>query len=511
MKTSGDSLGSGHSWFWRAALALAAWLVCFPGLGQVRAAEINLPGISALLENSNDPRDVVVRFSGPVDEKSFAGVAENLRDLIEFISVGYDQLLVRGRVPLLARLQDGKLHISAAPADSSLPQDRAAQDFLLRRELLLARMEVSRGAQPAARKRLQRLQAEIGDTPELLAALGEAEAARGAWRPASEMFRRASSLDQANEYFSEAARSAALQGAPFTRLDADVVNVKDGERQSIAVLQSQVPLSRADDIGLIAETRRLQTGNAPDLRNAPHAVDAQYQRYELYVAHQFADAGRARAALLHSSDGTVGGSMGYSQRAQGQESAVSLTYHQPYWELVSGIVNQGSLDRLEGRHEQEFGNGWSGAMTVRYSRYGVADDDDVSRTAGMVAALRKSFEIDTRNLIFGYTIDGEYLHRESFFPDTQGAAFRPLAIGTKEIHSLDATLSQLVSDILRLDLYAGYGIDRYNDKGPYTGLNLVMTGDSNVEFGLRASHARALSRGQQNDVNRAGAYGLVRF
>jgi len=287
--------------------------------------------------------------------------------------------------------------------------------------------------------------------------------------------------------------------------------VKGGERQTIALLQSQAPLGANTDIGINVERRRLQTGNAVNLRGQSRVVDENYERTEIYAAQRFEGTGEGRAALLQSGDGATGAALSYADRGQTVTNSISAVYHRAYWELVSGLVNQGTHDQLEARQERNIGEGWSSFLALRYNRYGVADEADVTKSAGLLASLRKMVEWETRSLSVGYTVDGEYIHTQQKFNNGAGVFFRPLGISTKEIHSLDATFSEKLTSDLRLDLFAGYGYDRYNDKGPFAGLNLLLTGEESYELGLKASHAKALSRGAQNDVNRVGAYGLLRF
>ncbi len=474
-------------------------------------ARFPLPPIPAHIETSSDPRDVVLRFDAPVDEASLTGIAATWPELVEYVSAGYDQVLVRGKVSLHAELQGRLLKLTAQTAAAISSEDQAARDAKVRRELMQARVDAFRGDDEAARQRLNKLNAENGNRADVLSAIAENEMARGAWRPARDLYRRASALDRDNEYLVEATREAGKQAAPFTRLEYDVANVKGGERQSIAVLQGQAALGERTDAGVIAERRRLQTGNAADLGGRSYVADEYKERLELYVLHQFESLGQGRAALLKSGDGTTGAALGYAERNQGELSGITITYHRPYWELVSGLVNRGTQDQVEARHERDLGDGWSANMALRYNRYGVADDDDVTKSAGLLAALRYNFALPGRDLSVGYGLDGEYIHTQQLYSDANGVRFRPLSIGTKEIHSLDIAYSETLFDVARLDAYAGYAYDRYNDKGAFVGLGLAMLGGEAYEIGLRASHAKALSRGEANDVNRAGAYGLLRF
>ncbi len=490
-------------------LLACLWLFALP-LPVLASEGFKLPAAAARLESNTDPRDVVVRFDQPVDEKAVSGITSLWPNLVEYVSAGYDQVLVRGKVPLKASITNGLLTLEPASLISS-SAERGAAAAKIRRELTLARLERQRGDLAEAKQRLETLRAEQGDNPEILAALAEGSEARGAWRPARDLYRRAGQLDPGNEYYADAERRMARQGAPFARVETEVANVKGGERQSIAMLQSQAPLTANTDIGLNLERRRLQTGNAVDLRGQTRVVDENHERAELYAAHRFEATGEGRVALLQSGDGITGGALSYAARSHTVTNSISAVYHRAYWELVSGLVNQGTHDQLEARQERILGEGWSGLLALRYNRYGVADEADVTKSAGLLASLRKTVEWETRSLSGGYTMDGEYIHTQQKFNNGAGIYFRPLGISTKEIHSLDATFSEKLTNDLRLDLFAGYGYDRYNDKGPFAGLNLLLTGEESYELGLKASHAKALSRGEQNDVNRLGAYGLLRF
>src|SRR3546814_18132970 len=72
-------------------------------------------------------------------------------------------------------------------------------------------------------------------------------------------------------------------------------------------------------------------------------------------------------------------------------------------------------------------------------------------------------------------------------------------------------MAENLTDWLRMNLYGGYAYDRYNEGGPILGGSLALVGQEHFEAGLRASHAKALTRGSSDDVTRAGAYAQWRF
>lgn len=493
-------------------LAATAWLLT--ALPAFAADGFLLPGPSPRIEASADPAEVVLRFGGPVDGERAEALGRIWPDLVEFVSTGYDQILIRGKRALRARLEpaaDGtRLLLEAAPAAAG-PSDIGAREALIRRELTLARLDAARGETLAARQRLERLAAEHGDRADILAAMAGLEEQRGNLRPARDMYRRAGQLDGDNEYYSDAARRTGRAAAPFLRVDGDAVNVKNSDRQEIRLLQGQAAVGPRTEAGFSLESRRIEVNTAANLDGSTRSqIDTAKERAEFFASHSFETGGTGRAALYQGPEGAPGGALAYTLRDSRESTSFGITYRRPYWELVSGLLNGGTQDFAELRHERQFGDTWSTTGSLRYSRYGVDDDGDVAKSVGILATLRRALPFDFAETSIGYAFDGEYLHTQDRFAVGNGL-FRPLAITTKEIHSLDVTLGREILDGARLDLFTGYAHDRYNDGGPFLGATLAFTGADSFEAGLRASRAKALSRGEQSDVNRVGAYALWRF
>lgn len=493
-------------------LVAIIWLLA---VSPARAADgFLLPGPSPRIEASADPAEIVLRFAGPVDGEKAEALARMWPDLVDFVSTGYDQILIRGKGALQARLETTavgtRLLLQAAPAAAG-PADNGIRESLLRRELTLVRLDAARGETLAARQRLERLAAQYGDRADILAAMADLEEQRGNLRPARDMYRRAGQLDGDNEYYSDAAHRTGRAAAPFLRLDGDVANVKNGDRQEIRLLQGQAAIGPRTDAGFNMESRRIEVNTASNLDGSARSlVDTTKERVELYASHSFEMGGTGRAALYQGPEGVPGGALAYTLRDSRESTSLGFTYRKPYWELVSGLLNGGTQDIAELRHERQFGEAWSTSGSVRYSRYGVDDDGDVAKSLGILATLRRVLPFEFAETSIGYAFDSEYLHTQD--RHTIGnALFRPLAITTKEIHSLDITLGREILDGTRLDLFTGYAHDRYNDGGPFLGATLAFTGADRFEAGLRASRAKALSRGEQSDVSRVGAYALWRF
>src|SRR3546814_13508807 len=90
----------------------------------------------------------------------------------------------------------------------------------------------------------------------------------------------------------------------------------------------------------------------------------------------------------------------------------------------------------------------------------------------------------------GYGFDGEYIDSQKSYRAADGTLFRPLDIGTREIHSLDIAMAEHLTDWLRMHLYGGYAYDRYNQGGPILGGSLAQVGQGPFEGRLRASQAK---------------------
>jgi hypothetical protein len=502
--------------------ALLALPVAMPAAAQgVQVAAISgnpliFKGKAPTAELTADRRELLLRFPQPIDAALGDTLPQLYPDLVDYVSTGYDQILIRGKRPLAFSLTPegaagNRLVLTAAPAGpaAAAAPGEAPPDLL--RRLTLVRIEIQRGQIGQATMDLDTLTSRYGERPEILAARAELAETRGAWRQAAENFRRAGALDAGNEYYADAAQRTGQQGAPLARVDTDIAKVKHADRQVITVGRVQTGIGKMTDAGAILENRRLDTDTALNLDGTSSPAHLERQRAEVYVSHSFDTGGTLRLAALADSAGTPGAAVSYAWRDARQETRIGTTYHRAYWELVSGILHDATQDSVELQHEHQFGDGWSGTLGVRYNRYGIAGDEDVARSGGLTGGLRKAFTLGDIDMSAGYSFDGEYMDKQTSYRAADGTMFRPLDIGTREIHSLDVTLADNLTDWLRMDLYGGYAYDRYNEGGPILGGSLALIGQQHFEAGLRASHAKALTRGSGDDVTRAGAYAQWRF
>src|SRR3546814_2862890 len=119
--------------------------------------------------------------------------------------------------------------------------------------------------------------------------------------------------------------------------------------------QGQTAIGRMTDAGAIVETRRLDTDAALNLNGTSAPAHLDRQRAEVYVSHTFDAGGTLRGALLGDSEGTPGAAVPYAWRDARQETRLGATSHRASWELVSGIVNDGTQDSVDLQHERQFG------------------------------------------------------------------------------------------------------------------------------------------------------------
>lgn len=462
------------------------------------------------VEARADGRELLLRLDRPVAPDLVDGLSRRLPGWLESASAGYDSLLLVAARPVDFRTStDGAVtRVTLVAAGTA---DEAEKDLAdVRLDMLRARLKARTGEPGAAREKLEQLQTENPENADILVELAGLEQSVGDWRRASSLYDRAVGLDPQRRDIAAARRALEREFGPYVRLDADLQQVKDGDTQFITVLSGRALPTEDIDAGFRVENRYLDDSQVLRASGVIESASASFQRGEVYVGGNPAPGHRLEAALLAGA-GTPGGALRYSYRTPDTLTTVSGVWHQAYWELVEGIVDDAVQDRIAVRHQRQLSRRWSAEGEVGLNRFGIAGIDTAATSAEAALAIRYLVPWEAADLTVGYSYDGKYVGARATRIDQNGNPFNPLPLTDTEFHSLDASIGQSLGGDWRYNAFMSLTVDRFGGFGPSLGGELVWDAGQATQFGLRAGHSRVSGRGDDAVFTTVGGHLLVRF
>ena len=466
---------------------------------------------TAVVETESEQGELLLRLDQPVDPKIVEGLAAKLPEWLESASTGYDSLLFVARPGVAFEVQHvGRItHIRLSRIATDENAAKSPED--LRLEILRARLKARRGNTDEAKEKLADLQDKNPENADVLVELASIEQSVGSWRRASGLYQRALSLDPDRRDLASARRALDRENGSQIRLDWDYQQVQDGDLQIPIVATGRFLPTERLDAGFRLENRYLDDNEVLRVNGVAQAVTVNRQRGEIYVGVSPASGQRLEGALL-GSPGGPGAALRYSFQTPDTLTSVNAIFNQAYWELVEGIVDDGVQDRIGIRHEHQFSRRWSGDAGIGLNRFGIDPISTAATTVDLSASIRYLIPWEAADVTVGYSVNAQYVGTVETRRDANGNAFNPMPLTDTEIHSLNASLSDVFLDDWRYVLFGSLSSDRFaGGIGPSVGGELYWAPTDDIELGLRAGHSRISGRGDDAVFTRFGGHLLVRF
>lgn len=472
------------------------------------AAEITFENIGVTgAETGAGDLEVTLRFDGPLDAAMAEGATAKLPRWIAFATPGYDSLLIRTRKKAAFGVTQTAtgfvLRISWAADPAS-----AGRDNLQRLRLLTMTGETARAR--ALIGDLRKLPAEGDQLDRAEAELLVAERDR---RAALRLFDRLSSASPGDLGLRRSA--AALRRDLSDRIEAEVSSqsVEDGDTQTRFTLRGRADAGPSSTLEASVETVQL-TDDAV-LRSDGAIVSVDTSKARLRAAYDVeAGGGVIWSAIVHAGAPGVGIGGEIAWRRGTRDIALRAAFNEPYFGFVESIANDGVRDVVEAGVTLRGSRQWSAGANLSYNRYGLDGIDSAATSVALDGFVRYETGIaDRTTLIFAYVLDAEYVGDVAIRTDAFGAAFAPLPLSDREVHSLGIGLYSEWDGGLSLDAMAGYAYDRYAEGGLYARASLTYDVSDAWRMFANASYAEvnARSTGGGGAVTSGGAGIAYRF
>ncbi len=494
-------------------------------------ASFSLPP-GARLESTADPRELLLRFPTPQAVEGFTGLEKALPDWLEAVGSGYDSVLLRFRRPVDGTLTGVNLTVALQPPPK--PDPKLADEGQRRLDLVRAQLDLAEERPVAARDRFQTLLARAPDDAEAARGLAESFRFLGHGLDALGILDDLQNRRPDDGGLRAARWRLARDMAAYATVEADGVVTKGNERQWQLRARAHAPLPNRSRLEASAEARRLEDDLVRRADGRITRVSRWVQAAEARFGHSFADGDDLAVGLAWGErPGAVGS---FATRILGGLSRVTLEWRRPERAFVEAIDQRADRNRVELRHERRLGRVFA-AAGLRASQYQSKQAGNAAGTTGFDLSLRYDLKprgADWYGLSVGYTVDAEYVGGVKERLDGFDNPFAPLPLTTREVHSLDLTLSGSLGEVLpgsiamdtvgagreveaerwgnlRFDLTAGYGIDRFGGSGPSIGGQLSVERGRHIDLGLRASYSGFTTRGEGSAATRFGGFLTIRI
>ncbi len=464
-------------------------------------------------------RDLVIRFPSAIPGAFANGLSADAESWVEFMSLGYDSILIRMKPGIEANVsQPGPREVAAVFSRMDRPKKKTAKAAVpdradLRFRILEAEL-LRKSGQLIEARRIMRQEMDRNPTDaDVLIQLAGIESALGRTEKAIQLYNRVLALQpDLREIADEKARLFRTQEAnPNTDTEISfgtvVQLVEDEDRQEEQTLRARHRISNRWAAMFDAERRELSANSVlrPNGDDAP--FDGARHQATLGATHAL-DAKTELTGVIHLSEGLPGFSAKALERglfaAADTETTLEIDILKPYWGLIEGIVNDGARSRVHGTHYHPLNDALAFYAETGVNTYRVDGESDVADSVSAGASATYTPVWFPEGMTAAYQIDGEYVLTRKVSTRQDGSTFRPLNVVTREVHTGQLAYRREIVRHVNLSLSLGYSYDRFNAKGPSVATGVSYKPMPGLSAEATASQSITSSRGSDSTVNRFG-------
>jgi len=470
--------------------------------------------------NALEGKNLVLRFDEPIETLGIDQFVREILVWVKNIKTGYDTLLIQATRNSAFQVLNSKNKIIIQI--KQLPGKEATQGVEDDRDL--AHLESTLLLQTNkfdAHSGITELLKAHPDDPQFMADLAEVDSRLGRWRQAINHY--ASAIRRAPDAVHMKQAKSYLHGrfGPQVRVDQYYRDTTNAEVQWVSRAMARQSYGSDYMVGVGFENRVINDNLIrPRIDGKLQQFQGKRQRWEGYVekAHEFAT---TRFSIV-GQETEPGVGLEHRRQLRLGEVRLKAIIHEPYWDFVEGIIDEGTADRLQLRWVYEgespilgkfrSKNPFSAIVGISANRYGVEDDNNVAESVKVLAGIQYQLNLLLPGLSVGYQFRGEYAKLTESRVDAVGTNFNPLAIENTQTHSWNISVAKRITDHLRFDFNTGFKYDdRVKSKGPFAALELVYDSLSNLKVGVNSEFNQETVRGSNNTFTQFGAFLIWKF
>ena len=414
--------------------------------------EFRVHGVSLRSVRADDAQNTVAfDFNGPVSEEAFDQLQDELPDWVEMAYAGYDNAVIRAKRPVtfMTKTEDDGFSMRLVP----------------RAEGASAPVAVADATPPVAPQPAVPPSCGGRACPPPFASDAHA------WHSIATYYARAANERPFDMMIRGAYDAVRDGGTSAVFLDTDWRHSKAGASYSTD-LHANIDTGLgvrllADFRGVLVNSHRTRQ---PDGSIVPY--NATDYSGALGVGFPLFDGAHGSVEALYGSSG-FGARVAIGGGEDDWRYAMRAAYHEPYVDVPEDVAFKAERDYSALFATGQIMDGLWGTGEIRATRYGVKGDENLATSAAFHAGLR--YELDGWPFSLAYDADGEYLLHSHSYAGVPPTPFVPLGLRDREVHSFGGSFSGAWDDGFWYDLYGGYAIDRYANRGPFGGIALRFT------------------------------------
>ncbi|MBI3813017.1 MAG: hypothetical protein HY279_00920 [Nitrospinae bacterium] len=233
-------------------------------------------------------------------------------------------------------------------------------------------------------------------------------------------------------------------------------------------------------LGVIYHNNSVKTDSIRRADGKIAPFEGMRNRGEIFLQHDAENSSIIKLSLLANSS-TPGAGVLFSLWDISGRTVLFGELKHPYWDYIEGIIEDGTRDRIGITREQKLGSRLNLQLGTAFEQYGIPADDNVAASQSVSGNLRFIVVKMQPLVTLGYNLDADYLISIDKRADSAGVEYNPWTIRSREIHSLDVTVSYFIEGFLT-DGYAGYSSDRLGAHGAFYGVSFTYIPIEDIEI-----------------------------
>jgi len=214
---------------------------------------------------------------------------------------------------------------------------------------------------------------------------------------------------------------------------------------------------------------------------------------------------------IYGNNNTPGAGLQYVMTDRWGGTSVQANYHQPDWDYVEMIAQNGTKDNLRIERKMVFNQNFQAVLSGGYTHYELENLGDAADAPGWNLAVDyvrpvhifdqgdndPAWYSDQVTLGAHYGVDAEYFTFVNRLKDSTAQPFHPLPATSYEVHSFTGSIGKTILPNVDAELDGGYGVNRWNgSSGPVYGGVITYTPIQHLGIDIHAS--RTLLGGENN-------------
>lgn len=476
-------------------------------------AELTLLWPKDLLPKIEHDRDqLIFNFAQPINNPQLNELWKILPQWITSSTAYYDSFVIR-----LA--QDIKAHVTnkgpQTIIDFSYSQLAEKEQYVrrltpsspdIRLDRLTGQAQLRADRDFEARSKFSTV---IEDTPTNLEAMrwrGDTEGHLKRWRKAIMVYDNMFSLDP-QEY--GVAFNKAFQYheyGSYIRFEPEWWHVEGQETQYIGRLSGRQTIGPNAQFEGAYEERYIKNGSIFNRKGQSLTFEGDRRQGFGTLIYNFDSMDKAQIGM-YGQNGAIGAGAAYTIGWKLANTRVGVNYHATDWNFLNQIVQGGTIDNVNLKHDQLFGERLSWDTAISYNRFNLRYKENVATSIRFNNALNYVVINKDPTLTLGYAIIAEYKEKIKKATAINGTPYVYLPIVTSEAHIFTARTGALLFDYFAGEAVGGYGFDRFGTHGPVMGLAFYYEPVSTFQIGINAKREKLFSRGSTGGFGSSPASG----